>query len=67
MSDDLVVHEVEKEPEVPVTEPLVEGDCKLHDPKPQEFNIPLSDPPEKKQVVKPRRVLKPWYEMLDKR
>jgi len=80
MSEDAVLIAVDQNPpKAPAKEPLVAGDCKLHDPQHQEVKLPAEPavppiskpeplpaaPPEAKP--EPKRVLRPWYEMLDSR
>jgi hypothetical protein len=57
MSEEAIVHEVEDFPPGASTDPLVDGDFKLHDPKPQEVKVILPEP---------KKVLRPWYEMIDR-
>ena len=57
MNDEMVIHEVDKELKVPKLEPLIQdGGYKLYSPNPQEIII---------NKISPRRIKRPWYEMLD--
>lgn len=75
MSEETVLIPIDPNPPKALPlEPLVEDDLKLHGhPKPQEVQLPTSDKEVvvsgKSEETKPtiKRVLKPWYEMVDHR
>lgn len=59
MIDKFVLHELEEE-KAQDTEPFLFGDYKLYYPKPEDIIL------ENKSIVI-KRILRPWYEMLDLR
>lgn len=59
-NDDTVIHAVETQPKTLVAESLVEDNCKVYH-EPQQFEILVYKKPETKRLVRP------WYEMIDTR
>lgn len=56
IKEETIVHNVTEEVAV-ITEPEVKGDCKVHNVKPEEIVHKLP----------PKKIIRKWYEMIDKR
>lgn len=59
MSDEPVVHNLEGEQPPEPSEPVVVEDCKIHND--------IKDSEEIIRKPEPKRILRPWYEMIDRR
>lgn len=59
MNDELVVHNLDNEQPPEPSDPVVfEEGCKIHND--------IKDPEEVVRKQEPRKILRPWYEMIDK-